>query len=131
MRLLFSFCLLMSLFGCGGGGSSVPYTDTSKDESVYAGNVKQLVLGTVNAAKNSNEPGDLLLVIVSELEQTDRPRGKFDSVYKEILSKTQALIEEANRSGSKPAGLAKQLDELAKLAEDLPDGIASKPASGD
>lgn len=119
LMLYFPLVFLAALVGCG-GGSDLPYTDHSKDPEAYARNVKALVLGVAADAKTSREPADDLASIVTELEQKDRPRGSYGPIYDELLTNARTLQEECARASGRPSGLDRRLDELAKIAQQLP-----------
>ncbi|MCS7237494.1 MAG: hypothetical protein NZ899_04395 [Thermoguttaceae bacterium] len=121
--------VLVTVVACLAGceTASRGYVDTSQDPERYAGYVKQLVLEIVAEAARSSEPADLLLPLVTELGQTDRPREPYASVYDQLLQKSRELRELCGRSPTgRPADLKQRLADLAQLASQLP-GEAKPP----
>lgn len=114
---------------CGCGAAELPYTDNSRDSEAYAKNIKQLVVDMSQSNRGSPEIADSISSLVEELKQTDRPQGEHAAKYAEIRAVAEAIVAEGNPASGKPtATQIQKLDELAKLAQDLPGEVTvSRP----
>lgn len=119
MRSMISFSIVLMAVGC--GGSEMPYTDSSRDASAYARDIKQLVISSATTARRSKEPADDLLGVVSELENNSkRPLGDHAATYTELLGIAKRIHVACEQANGRPPGLEKDLDELIVAAEKLP-----------
>jgi hypothetical protein len=121
---LFCFALLAGA-GC---GSSQPTVNNSQDPEAYARDVKQLVYDVVESAPQSREPADQIALVVTELEQTDRPRGNYANTYTQLLTTAKEIQAECEKSGGKPSNLPTRLAQLKKIAQALPGDVKANKA---
>jgi hypothetical protein len=129
MTRLLSLCLSVLLIsGCGTGGSSVPYTDHSRDAEAFALTIKQMVFDIVEDAKNSKEPAESLEAIVDSFEgKLNRlPVGDYRDTYEELLTVASSLYSECEAAGGRPPNLVSQLDELWAVADKLPGDLGKR-----
>ena len=114
--------VILAIAGC--GGSHAAYVDHSRDPLAYARDVKELVVDHVHLARQSREPGDMLVPIVSELDRLeDRPVGEYREVYEQLRAAAQQLLEACQRVDGRPPELQKQLDQLLELVAPLPGDV--------
>ncbi len=112
-------------------GCAKPPVDNSQDPDAYARDVKQLVLTQVGAASKSREPADQIATVVTELQQTDRPRGKYQDTYDTLLTLAQGIKADCEKAKGRPDNLTARLDEMKKLAQSLPGESDTKGAKRD
>lgn len=120
MRTILMLALFGFIIGCGSEGR--PFEDHSRDPERYAKTVKDLVMVQLAEAMRSKEPEDELDVIVQELSNnSDKPTGSYSGIYDRILAAATEL-KSACESAPKgrPSNLKSKLDEIKKIAEELP-----------
>jgi hypothetical protein len=116
MRHLFFCSAILAATGCAGK----PPVDNSQDPDAYARDVKQIVFTQVAAASKSREPADQVATIVAELQQTDRPRAKYEGTYDKLLTLARAIKADCEKAKGRPDNLAARLNELKATAQTLP-----------
>ncbi len=112
--------LLLVVLGCGGGD----LVDHSRDPEMFASNVKELVLTSVEDARESDEPADALWAVVHELSPGElgrQPTGDHLSLYQQLHTLASEIHEECEAVDGRAPELDQRLDELAALAQYLPD----------
>jgi len=113
---------VLFLLGCGGGGSSVPYTDHSRDPEAFAKTTKQMIFDVIDDARNSREPAESLEAIVDKFEgRFDQlPVGDYRPIYEEIHALATELYEACEAIDGPTPDLNARLAEMQTMAEKLP-----------
>jgi hypothetical protein len=117
--------VLVGLAGCG-GGSSLPYTDNSRDPEALATNLKQVVLTAVYEAKDAREPADALAMIVTAFDGNKRrqmPVGSYGPIYDELAAVATQWYEACESADGRAPGLEGGLAQLEELAAQLPGDV--------
>lgn len=124
IRLTFCTAVLFCL-GCGGGGSSVPYTDHSRDPEAYAKTTKQMIFVVIEDAQVSKEPAESLEAIVDKFEgRMDKlPVGDYRSIYEEILALASELHQACEAADGPTPDLKARLANLREITEKLPGDV--------
>lgn len=123
--------VLLTNIGCGGGGSTVPFTDNSQDADKYALSVKQAVSDQVAGALSSSEPADQISAIVTLLENPDhRPAGPHEAIYLEILAAAKDITLDFSTVEGRPEGIEESLAKLTGLADKLPGTVKETVVEG-
>jgi hypothetical protein len=103
-----------------------PFEDHSRDAQRYAATVKQMVFQAAQDAVRSPEPADVLLPLVQELEQTDRPRGEFRSIFEELHRRVQEAYQTCQAAGGRPPNFESHLRSLLEIAYQLPGDVGTQ-----
>lgn len=116
----------LCLHGC--GPEELPFTDNSQDAELYAQNMRRTVLMLVQYARGG-DPETQMGILATELSHTDRPVGDYAAIYDDMREKTGEALEICRASQSSKPAIDAQLDELTRLAENLPQtpGAGSVP----
>jgi hypothetical protein len=132
VHMLTFLAILVLIVGCDGGKPK--FEDHSQDPERYANSVKELALNATYKAARSREPGDMLLPLVTELQDQDtnrKPVGNYKPVYTELLTKTKSLVEDCDKAnGGRPSSLSGKLNEIEAVAKKLPGEVQIDKGSG-
>jgi len=118
--------LVMSLTGCG-QGTSVPYTDNSRDPEALATNIKQLVFTVAYEARTAREPADQLAWIVDAFDpkKGKMPIGNYGSIYDELVAVASELHQACESADGRAPDLNSGLEKLEEIAGQLPGDVAA------
>lgn len=127
-RWLLPLTCLFALLLAGCSRKEPAFTDNSQDTELYAQSVRSMIERNCKDAR-SGDPSNPMAHLITELDRDDRPIGTRTEIFAELRRLSREAVAKIRASNGLRVDINKELDQMVKLAEQLPkrDGPVGKP----
>lgn len=111
--------IVTSLLVTGCARSEPPFTDNSQDTDLYVQSLRTMIERNCKEAR-SGDPSNPMAHLFMELGRDDRPVGAHKAVFLELRRVSREAVDLIRASNGQKPNITPQLDEMVKLAGQLP-----------